>query len=73
MAAQHSEDRESFGASEQDLVLSTLELDQLADVKKKRVPRRHLTSAESALLWTLRLYLFFMIAVVIYQVFSGVR
>ena len=34
--------QESTSLSEQELVLSTLEPDQLAEAKKQRVPRRHL-------------------------------
>ncbi len=63
----------SIAPSEQELVLSTLELDQLAEVKKQRVPRRRLTRPETLLLWALRIYLVFMMAVVIYQVWSGAR
>ncbi len=58
----------SIAPSEQELVLSTLELDQLAEIKKQRVPRRRLTRPEALTLWALRLYLLFMMAVVIYQV-----
>ena len=59
--------------SEKSLVLSTLEPDQLAEAKKQHVPRRHLKGAELVLLWGLRVYLLFMLAVVIYQAWTGVR
>ena len=57
--------------SEEDLVLAALEPDQLAEAKKVRVPRRHLKGSELLLLWFLRVYLVFMIAVVVYQAWTG--
>jgi hypothetical protein len=63
--------QESTSLSEQDLVLSTLEPDQLAEAKKQRVPRRHLKGRELLVLWFLRIYLLFMIVVVIYQAWTG--
>ena len=57
--------------SEEDLVLSALEPDQLAEAKKVRVPRRHLKGSELLVLWFLRIYLLFMIAVVVYQAWTG--
>jgi hypothetical protein len=58
---------------DQELVLSSLELDQLAAVKKQPIPRRHLRGFEKFLLWSLRIYVLFMITVVIYQVLAGTR
>ncbi len=58
---------------DQELVLSSLELDQLAAVKKQPIPRRHLRGFEKFLLWSLRIYVLFMITVVIYQVLAGAR
>ncbi len=58
---------------DQELVLSSLELDQLAAVKKRPIPRRHLRRFEKFLLWSLRIYVLFMITVVIYQVLAGAR
>jgi hypothetical protein len=63
--------QESTSLSEQELVLSTLEPDQLAEAKKQRVPRRHLKGRELLVLWFLRIYLLFMIVVVIYQAWTG--
>jgi hypothetical protein len=63
--------QESTSLSEQDLVLATLEPDQLAEAKKQRVPRRHLKGRELLVLWFLRIYLLFMIVVVIYQAWTG--
>jgi hypothetical protein len=57
--------------SERDLVLSTLEPDQLAEAKKRHVPRRRLRGPELLILWFLRIYLLFMIAVVVYQAWTG--
>ena len=59
--------QESPSPSDQDLVLSTLEPDQLAEAKKQRVPRRRLNGRELMVIWFLRIYLLFMIVVVIYQ------
>ena len=59
--------------SDQSLVLSTLEPDQLANAKKHPIPRRHLKTPELIIFWTLRLYLIFMMAVVAYQVWIAAR
>jgi hypothetical protein len=58
-------------SADQELVLSSLEPDQLAALKKKPIPRRHLRGFEKLLLWSLRIYVLFMIVVVIYQVLTG--
>jgi len=58
---------------QQDLVLSSLEPGQLTEAKRHHVPRRHLRGPELLLLWCLRIYLVFMVAVVVYQVWTGVR
>ena len=55
------------------LVLSLLEHDQLARAKKHLIPRRHLKGPELLVLWALRLYLVFMMAVVGYQVWMAAR
>ncbi len=69
------EDQEhsSLVSPDQELVLSSLELDQLAAAKKQPIPRRHLRGFEKFLLWSLRIYVLFMITVVIYQVLAGAR
>jgi hypothetical protein len=54
--------------SDQTWVLSSLEHDQLVKAKKHPIARRHLKGAELIVLWALRLYLLFMMAVVAYQV-----
>ncbi|HXY14154.1 MAG TPA: hypothetical protein VEI26_06625 [Terriglobales bacterium] len=56
---------------DQKLVLSALELDQLAARKKEPIPRRQLRGYEKLALWSLRVYVLFMIAVVVYQILSG--
>jgi hypothetical protein len=65
------EAHDSLDLSEQNLVLSTLEPNQLAEAKKSRVPRRRLKRPELLALWGLRVYLLFMVAVVIYQAWTG--
>ncbi len=64
---------DAVNLSEEDLVLSTLEPDQLAEAKKQRVPRRRLRRSELLVLWFLRIYLLFMVAVVVYQAWTGVH
>jgi hypothetical protein len=59
--------------SDQTWVLSSLEPDQLANAKKHPIPRRHLKGPELLVLWVLRLYLIFMMAVVGYQVWIAAR
>ena len=70
-----SKDKEhsSITSSDQELVLSSLEPEQLAGLKKHLIPRRHLTGLEKFVLWSLRIYLLFMMAVVIYQVWSSLH
>ena len=63
----------TISSSDQSLVLSSLEHDQLAKAKKHLIPRRHLKGFELLILWSLRLYLLFMMAVVGYQVWTAVR
>jgi hypothetical protein len=58
---------------DESLVLSALEPDQLANAKKHPIPRRNLKGPELAVLWSLRLYLLFMMAVVAYQVWIAAR
>ncbi len=72
MAAEE-EHRDLVDRVEQELVLSALEPDQLAEAKKEHVPRRRLKGPELLVLWGLRIYLLFMIAVVIYQAWTGVH
>jgi hypothetical protein len=62
------EQAQIFSRSDQTLVLSALEHDQLARAKKHHIPRRRLKGPELLVLWSLRIYLLFMMAVVAYQV-----
>ena len=59
--------------ADQKLALSSLEHDQLVKAKKHFIPRRHLKGPELAVLWALRIYLLFMMAVVGYQVWIAAR
>ena len=58
---------------DQNLALSTLEHDQLVKAKKHPIPRRHLKGPELLILWSLRIYLLFMMTVVAYQVWIAAR
>lgn len=69
MVAKH----QHVSQEEAGFVLSTLERDQLALARKVPVPRRLLRRGELALLWVLRLYLLFMLAVVLWQAWIAVR
>ena len=60
-------------AADQSLALASLEHDQLVGAKKHHIPRRHLKGPELLVLWALRLYLLFMMAVVGYQVWIAAR
>jgi hypothetical protein len=64
---------EALSSQDQSWVLSSLEPDQLARAKRHPIPRRHLKGGELAILWALRLYLIFMMAVVGYQVWTAAR
>jgi hypothetical protein len=71
--AEQKDGRNPQPLSEEDLVLASLEPDQLAEAKKQRVPRRRLRPSELLILWFLRVYLLFMVAVVVYQAWTGVH
>jgi hypothetical protein len=58
---------------DRNLVLSSLEHDQLVRAKKHFIPRRILKGPELVVLWGLRVYLLFMMAVVVYQVWTAAR
>ena len=57
-----------ISSADQKLALSALEHDQLVKAKKHFIPRRILKGPELLVLWALRIYLLFMMAVVAYQV-----
>jgi len=63
----------SITTADQELVLSSLEPEQLAGLKKHFIPRRHLRGLEKFVMWSLRIYLLFMMVVVIYQVWAGLH
>jgi len=63
----------SIGPVEQALVHSSLERDQLAEAKKRHIPRRPLKGIEILVLLALRIYLLFMMAVVFYQVWTAIH
>ena len=60
-------------SADQELVLSSLEPEQLTGLKKHFIPRRHLRGLEKFVMWSLRIYLLFMMVVVIYQVRAGLH
>lgn len=61
------------GPEEASWILSTLERDQLVAEKHTPVPRRALGSGAVALLWALRVYVVFMLAVVFWQAWLATR
>jgi hypothetical protein len=55
-------------------VMTALEPDQIVSTKEHHhCPRRQLTRIEMLLFWALRIYLVFMVGVVVYQIWTGVR
>jgi len=63
----------SITSADQELVLSSLKPEQLAGLKKHFIPRRHLRGLEKFVLWSLRIYLLFMMVVVTYQVWASLH
>ncbi len=61
----------TFDNSSLDGALSSLEPGQFTEAKKHHFPRRTLRVSQTLILWSLRIYLLFMIAVVAYQILSG--
>ena len=61
------------GNSKESFVTAVLEHDQLILAHKRPVARKRLRAAQLVVLWLLRGYLLFMIGVVLYQVWQGLR
>ena len=57
-----------ISTADQSIAISTLEPDQFVAAKKRPISRRHFNGPELLILWSLRLYLLFMMAAVGYQV-----
>jgi hypothetical protein len=67
---------ESVEVSREELtsVMTALEPDQIISTKEHHhCPRRQLTRVEMVLFWALRIYLVFMVGVVVYQIWTSVR
>ena len=64
----------AFGLDAASAVMTALEPDQIVFTKEHHhCPQRRLTRKEMLLFWGLRIYLVFMIGVVVYQIWTGVR
>ena len=68
-----SKEQSAITPSDQELVLASLEPEQLAGLKKHVIPRRNLNGTEKFVMFSLRIYLLFMIVVVVYQVLASAR
>ena len=64
---------DAITSTDQQLVLSSLEPEQLARLKKHLIPRRQLKGIEKFVMWSLRIYLLFMMVVVAYQVWTSLH
>jgi hypothetical protein len=67
---------ESVEVSREELasVMTALEPDQIISTKEHHhCPRRQLTRVEMVVFWGLRIYLVFMVGVVVYQIWTGAR
>jgi len=65
--------KREYSEADAGFVLSTLEPNQLAEAKRVALPRRKLRGEELALLWALRVYVVFMMAVVFWQAWMAAR
>ena len=52
-------------------VVESLEAGQLASARAVHYPRRRIKTGEAVLLWSLRIYLLFMLGVVLVQIWQG--
>ncbi|MGH9513253.1 MAG: hypothetical protein ACRD2U_14060 [Terriglobales bacterium] len=64
---------EEVSTADKRWILASLEHDQLVKAKKYNIPRRILKGPELLILWSLRIYLLFMMTVVVYQAWIGTR
>jgi len=67
---------ESVEVSREELtsVMTALEPDQIISTKEHHhCPRRQLTRIEMVVFWGLRIYLVFMVGVVVYQIWTSAR
>jgi hypothetical protein len=70
----HSAPDAEVSREEMASVITALEPDQIISTKEHHhCPRRQLTRTEMLLFWGLRIYLVFMVGVVAYQIWTGVR
>jgi len=66
--------REEVSREELSSVMAALEPDQIVSTKDHHhCARRRLTRTEMVLFWGLRIYLVFMVGVVVYQIWTGAR
>ena len=73
-SATGAEMRVEVSREELTAVMTALEPDQIVSTKEHHhCPRRRLTRNEMVLFWALRIYLVFMVGVVVYQIWTGVR
>lgn len=73
-SATGGETRVEVSREELTAVMTALEPDQIVSTKEHHhCPRRRLTRTEMLLFWALRIYLVFMVGVVVYQIWTGVR
>ena len=63
----------SITSSDQELVLSSLEPRTTRRAEKAPDSQAHLRGLEKFVIWSLRIYLLFMMVVVIYQVWASLR
>lgn len=68
-----AEHHETVSAEDTSLVLSELEPDQLVSEKNAPIPRRRPGFIQLFLFWALRIYLLFMLVVVLWQAWLAVR
>jgi len=67
-------DDEDISREDLNAVMASLEPDQLSAAKAQHhFPRRALSHGEKLVFWALRIYLVFMVGVVVYQIWTGQR